>query len=251
MHYKFTFEDGSSGYLAHYGVQGMKWGQWNSETRARYANAGNGTYYKKATRGSEFGKAVTNQRRQYNANQSKGKQVLKNIAMTPLGAHGYNTARSRGLSRSESLLNASMGPLYAQGVKAKQINMGTTKAQISNAAKMRSEYSNSQSMRKDILKNIALGPVGATSYNTIKAATKSRGKALVGTLLPAAVGGAAGGAAVGLALHPSVLGGPGTMAALNGLNAVSNVASTANYIPRAQSYVKRDLIPKLNGKSKK
>ena len=37
MEYKFTFEDGSS-YFMHYGVQGMKWGVWNSETRRRYSD---------------------------------------------------------------------------------------------------------------------------------------------------------------------------------------------------------------------
>lgn len=36
MDYLVTFEDGSSGYLAHYGVKGMKWGVWNSETMRRY-----------------------------------------------------------------------------------------------------------------------------------------------------------------------------------------------------------------------
>jgi hypothetical protein len=34
--YKLTFEDGSSRYLAHYGVKGMKWGVWNAETSARH-----------------------------------------------------------------------------------------------------------------------------------------------------------------------------------------------------------------------
>lgn len=37
--YKFTFEDGSEA-LAHYGVKGMKWGEWNEETQQRYANDG-------------------------------------------------------------------------------------------------------------------------------------------------------------------------------------------------------------------
>lgn len=36
MDYKITFEDDSSGYLVHYGVKGMKWGEWNAETQARY-----------------------------------------------------------------------------------------------------------------------------------------------------------------------------------------------------------------------
>ena len=37
MDYLVTFEDGSSGYLAHHGVKGMKWGVWNTETKARYS----------------------------------------------------------------------------------------------------------------------------------------------------------------------------------------------------------------------
>lgn len=39
MTVKITFEDGTSGYLAHYGVKGMKWGVWNSETKAKYGDA--------------------------------------------------------------------------------------------------------------------------------------------------------------------------------------------------------------------
>lgn len=38
MNYKLTFEDGSSGYLAHHGVKGMQWGVHNPETAARYAS---------------------------------------------------------------------------------------------------------------------------------------------------------------------------------------------------------------------
>ena len=36
MEYKITFEDGTEGYLEHFGVKGMHWGVWNAETRARY-----------------------------------------------------------------------------------------------------------------------------------------------------------------------------------------------------------------------
>lgn len=39
MDYKVTFQDGSEA-LAHYGVLGMKWGVWNSETRARRSGEG-------------------------------------------------------------------------------------------------------------------------------------------------------------------------------------------------------------------
>ena len=35
MDYKLTFEDGSDGYLKHFGVKGMHWGVWNEETRQR------------------------------------------------------------------------------------------------------------------------------------------------------------------------------------------------------------------------
>jgi hypothetical protein len=38
--YVLSFEDGSYGYLAHHGIKGMKWGVWNSETRARYTGTG-------------------------------------------------------------------------------------------------------------------------------------------------------------------------------------------------------------------
>lgn len=40
MPYKLTFQDGSSAYLAHYGVLGMHWGKWNAETAARYNKHG-------------------------------------------------------------------------------------------------------------------------------------------------------------------------------------------------------------------
>lgn len=41
MEYKFAFDDGRT-VLVHHGVKGMKWGVWNSDTRARYAG-GNGS----------------------------------------------------------------------------------------------------------------------------------------------------------------------------------------------------------------
>lgn len=45
MLYILTFEDGSSAFLAHHGVKGMKWGVWNEETKARYF---------KTTKGGQF-----------------------------------------------------------------------------------------------------------------------------------------------------------------------------------------------------
>lgn len=40
MEYLIHYSDGSEGYLAHYGVKGMKWDVWNDETRARYMKSG-------------------------------------------------------------------------------------------------------------------------------------------------------------------------------------------------------------------
>lgn len=190
MEYMLCFDDGSEAFLAHYGVKGMKWGKWNSETRARYMGAGNGTFYKKASHGSKYGRAVTDQRRAYNANQPKSKQIAKNILLGPTGAHAYNTARSRGLSRSDALHNVPLGVLYAQGVKHKQKGLGTTKAKISTAAKKRSEYTRNESIPKTAIKEVlTLG--GSVAYNSVKADTKSRGKAALAT-----IGAVAGGAVV-------------------------------------------------------
>ena len=36
MDYKFTFDDGSSAYLEHHGVKGMRWGVHNDETKVKY-----------------------------------------------------------------------------------------------------------------------------------------------------------------------------------------------------------------------
>lgn len=188
MDYKFTFEDGSAA-IAHYGVKGMKWGQWNPETRARYAGAGNGTFYKKASRGDQYGRAVTDQRRAYNARQPKAKQVAKVALLGLGGAHGYNTARSRGLGRTESLLNASLGPFYAQGVKRKQRKAGTTNVKLSDPARARADYTKNEPLWKSTSKTIIFGTAGSVAYDTVKTRTKSRGKAAVaGVLSAAAVG---------------------------------------------------------------
>lgn len=47
MDYLVTFDDGSSGYLAHHGVKGMKWGKWNPETQAKYTGANRPRDYEK------------------------------------------------------------------------------------------------------------------------------------------------------------------------------------------------------------
>jgi hypothetical protein len=194
MEYLLSFDDGSEAFLAHYGIKGMKWGKWNAETRARYTGAGNGTFYKKATHGDKYGKSVTDLRRAYNANQPKSKQIAKNVLLGPMGAHAYNTARSRGLSRSDSLHNVPLGVFYAQGVKHKQKKLGTTNPKISAAAKERADYTRDESLGKSAAKEI-LTAGNTVAYNTVKARTKSRGKAALAAVGIAVASGVAGGVA--------------------------------------------------------
>lgn len=175
MEYVITFDDGSSAYLAHHGVLGMKWGQRNAETQAKYAGGSGGQRrYRLAQRGNEYGQAVTNTRRAYNAKQSRGKQAAKVALLGISGSRAYNTSRSRGLSRAESLQNAALGEAYIAGVKHKQKKAGTTKTKISDSARLRSEYANSQSTGKQIAKLALGGSIGTIGYDTMRSRGASR-----------------------------------------------------------------------------
>ena len=188
MQYVLTFEDGSEAYLAHHGVMGMKWGVRNAETQARYAGGTGGQRrYRLASHGSEYGQSVTNTRRAYNAKQSRVKQAAKVGLMGISGSRAYNTSRSRGLSRADSLQNAMLGEVYIAGVKNKQKKAGTTKTKISDSARLRAEYSNSQSTGKQVAKMMLGGSIGAIGYDTMRSRGASRLGAAAAT---AALGGA-------------------------------------------------------------
>lgn len=208
--YLITMDTGEK-FLAHYGVQGMKWGKWNTETQARYASAGNSTYYKKAKRGDEYGRSVTDKRREYNANQPKSKQIAKNLLLGPGGAHAYNTARSRGLSRGDALMDSTLGPFYAAGVKHKQKLLETTTPKVSKAAKERGDQTRNESIVKSGAKNALGGYVGQNMYDTVKARTGSRGKAAL----------AGAGASIGTGLAGGLLGPAGVGAAVGGAYALA------------------------------
>ena len=184
MDYKITFEDGESAYFEHHGVKGMHWGVRNAETQAKYAGGKGGQrQYRLASRGDKYSQAVTNQRRAYNARQSKGKQVAKVGLLGVSGSRAYNTSRSRGLSRVDSLYNASLGEAYIAGVKHKQRKAGTTKTKVSASAARRGKYSNSQSTGKQIAKYALLGPAGSMAYDTARSrGNVSRGRAAVESL---------------------------------------------------------------------
>lgn len=178
MQYRITFDDGSTAYLEHHGVMGMKWGVRNAETQAKYAGGSGGQrQYRLASRGDAYSQAVTNTRRAYNAKQSRIKQAAKIGILGPSGARAYNTSRSRGLSRADSLTNATLGEAYIAGVKHKQRKAGTTKTRISSSAKLRARYSNQQSIGKQAAKIALGGPVGAQAYDTMR----SRGATRLGS----------------------------------------------------------------------
>lgn len=175
MEYVITFDDGSEAYLAHHGVLGMKWGVRNAETQARYAGGKGGQRrYRLASHGNEYSQSVTNTRRAYNAKQSRVKQAAKVGLMGVSGSRAYNTSRSRGLSRAESLQNATLGEIYIAGVKNKQKKAGTTKTKISDSARLRSEYANSQSTGKQVAKIVLGGTIGTVGYDTMRSRGTSR-----------------------------------------------------------------------------
>lgn len=185
MEYKLTFQDGSSAYLAHHGVKGMHWGVQNADTQAKYAGGTGGQRrYRLAQRGSAYGQSVTNTRRAYNAKQSRVKQAAKVGLLGISGSRAYNTSRSRGLSRADSLQNAMLGEAYIAGVKHKQKKAGTTKTKISDSARRRSEYANRQSTGAQIAKLALGGPAGSIAYDTARSRGASRaGSAAVAMVL--------------------------------------------------------------------
>ena len=193
MEFKVTFEDGSSAYLEHFGVKGMHWGVRNAETQAKYAGGKGGQRrYRLASHGSKYGQSVTNQRRAYNAKQSKAKQIAKVGLLGVSGSRAYNTSRSRGLSRADSLNNAVLGEAYIAGVKHKQKKAGTTKTKISNSAKLRAQYANSQSTKKQVAKIALGGSIMTAGYDT----ARSRGAGRLGSAAVTAVLGGGGTAAL-------------------------------------------------------
>lgn len=61
MDYLITFEDGSSAYLEHHGIKGMKWGVHNEETKVKYGEL------RKADRSSAYGRGEDYSRKQGSA----------------------------------------------------------------------------------------------------------------------------------------------------------------------------------------
>lgn len=93
-----------------------------------------------------------------------------------------------------------------KGLKKKQREAGTTKVKLSEPAKQRASYEKNEDFYRTAAKNVLIGPIGATAYNTVKVKTGKRGKAAVAGVLSSAapgVGAAVGaypGAAAGMAL---------------------------------------------------
>ena len=76
MQFKLTFEDGSDGYLEHFGIKGMHWGVRNAETMARYAREGTGPKPSKR----QVKKAIKQSKRQYRKETGEWRTTGKNQA---------------------------------------------------------------------------------------------------------------------------------------------------------------------------
>lgn len=146
MEYKLTFEDGSDGYLEHFGVKGMHWGVWNDETRARrlglrsQRKGSSGVVKSKESKEDFYTKCL-------NAGYSKkqamemanGREVLKKVAIgtavvagvAAAGVIGYHIASQYGTrtikagkiiqtvhDASQAVEDRVKGPFYATYTKA-------------------------------------------------------------------------------------------------------------------------------------
>lgn len=108
--------------LQHYGVIGMKWGIHRAEKRGQtynYRSYGQKRYAKKVDRYKAQGikgkklskvqdklelyKQRDKNREDYARRVSVGKQIAKNLLMTPIGAGNYNRLRAAGYSRLAAL----------------------------------------------------------------------------------------------------------------------------------------------------
>ncbi len=97
MDYLIHFEDGSTGYLAHHGVLGMKWGVRNAETQARYQRDGSGNLTAKGYQ------------RKLNDLDSQRRSNIINIANSNAAAQHYkdkaNRAQVRGNAKKAERYN--------------------------------------------------------------------------------------------------------------------------------------------------
>lgn len=75
MDYIITFEDGSSAYLEHHGVMGMKWGVRNAETQAKYAGGNGGQ-----VRGNGVAPYARQRRARIGSRGARNAEALSNYA---------------------------------------------------------------------------------------------------------------------------------------------------------------------------
>lgn len=124
MKYRFTFDDGSEA-LIHYGVRGMKWGIWNSETRAKY-QGGTSKEAKKYLKGYD----------KYQKAKSKAEAAADRYAANPTAINRYRFQSAGGKeARQNSQVykdwsrNAYLSYLAPGGPITYGIYNGTSKAQ--------------------------------------------------------------------------------------------------------------------------
>lgn len=112
MDYKLTFEDGSEGYLMHYGVKGMQWGV---VTQPKVLNAQKNKTAKSSLSLADAMKAIKKQQKKAAAKKKKRKKrgnPLKDATFTRVGSGSTTFAMRR--ERKAALANKTG---YSKGKK--------------------------------------------------------------------------------------------------------------------------------------
>lgn len=184
MEYVITFDDGSEAYLAHHGVMGMKWGVRNAETQAKYAGGTGRAARKQDLRNSRYKQSsnidkVTGDyfkaNARINADRSSGKitkDQAKQQRIKAADAYEKNFYDARAKGRTERAAIKSEGK--SDRAKARIMARAAGQNMYEKTTSKGAAYARRQSVGKRIAKGALLGTSGYASYNSARAAGKSR-----------------------------------------------------------------------------
>ena len=196
MEYAISFSDGSSAYLAHHGVKGMRWGVRNAETLARYAggkgksSVGQKIASTKTARrfaaGREYNKSTKAHWQQLEADRRTIRKQKRSGALDRTGAkNARRKAEDAYLNRYYKSSDKYESKLHdiareGRGTNAqRRIDVRYAKTQATRKlARAGVAYARQQSLGKRIVKATVLGD-GYTGYNVNRAAGKKRVESLL------------------------------------------------------------------------